>query len=76
MVEMSNKLVSIVIVFGGISDYLQPLLDSLRRQTYHTLEIIAVDNSLNPDFKQKITAFFPDAKLYLSKQNLFYCQAL
>lgn len=76
MVEMSNKLVSIVIVFGGISDYLQPLLDSLRSQTLPASEIIVVDNSLNPDFKQKITAFFPDVKLYLSKQNLFYCQAL
>jgi GT2 family glycosyltransferase len=72
MDKMSNGLVSIVIVTAGVKDYLKSLLDSLSKQTYPVLETIIIDNSLNPGLK----ALPGWVKLYRSKENLFYCQAL
>ena len=76
MKAMSNKLVSIIIVTTGKENYLESCLKSLYAQTYTDFEIIVVDNSLNPDFTNKIRKFNPDIKLYSSPKNLFYCAAL
>ena len=76
MLEMSNRLVSIIIVTTGVRDYLWSCLDSIRKQTYPYLEIIVIDNSLNPNFSRKISEQYPAIKLYSSPRNLFYCEAL
>ncbi len=76
MVEMSNKLVSIVIVTCGIKNYLWPLLDSIKKQTYSDIEIIVIDNSLNSNLSREINECYPGIKLYSSPMNLFYCEAL
>jgi len=73
---MSNKLVSIVIVFGGSQDYIQPLLDSIKLQNYSPVEIAVIDNSAGLDFSQKIAESSPGVKIQTNPKNLFYCQAL
>ena len=76
MAEMSNKLVSIVIVTSGIKDYLYSLLESIKQQTHPCFEITAIDNSMNLDFYQGISKRYPTIKVYQSLKNLFYCGAL
>ena len=74
--QMSNTLVSLVIVTRGLKNYLRLCLDSVLRQTYSSYEIIVIDNSLEPDFGRGIEKDYPGVKLYPSAENLFYCQAL
>lgn len=76
MEGLSNKIVSVVAVTTGVKDYLWSLLDSIKKQTYRYLEIIVIDNSLNPNFNQEINKNFPEIKLYSNPKNLFYCEAL
>ena len=76
MHKLSNKLVSIIIVTRGIKDYLASLLASIKQQTYSNLEIIVIDNSLNPSFNRNIPSHYPNINVYTSSKNLFYCQAL
>jgi len=76
MEAMSNKLVTIIIVTAGKEHYLESCLASLQPQTYSDFEIIVIDNSLNPDFTNKIRKSNPDIKIYSGPKNLFYCEAL
>ena len=76
MLKMSNKLVSIIIVTRGIKDYLASLLASIKQQTCPNLEIIVIDNSLNPNFNRGIPNYYPNINICVSSKNLFYCQAL
>ncbi len=76
MNEMSNRLVSIVIVTAGKNNYIESCLDSVIKQTHPKLEIIAIDNSVNRNFGQDILRRYPNINLYQSQKNLFYCQAL
>ncbi|MGD9015086.1 MAG: glycosyltransferase family 2 protein [Candidatus Omnitrophota bacterium] len=72
----SNEIVSVIVVAGGIKHYLESCLDSLRRQSYNNLEIIVIDNSLNPNFRQDIIRSYPEIRLYSENNNLFYGGAL
>jgi len=76
MKAQSNKTVSVVVVTAGIGGYLKPCLDSIRGQTYPPLETIVIDNSLNPDFAQKIIESYPGIQLYPNSTNLFYSASL
>ena len=76
MPETSNKIVSIIIVTCGVKDYLRSCLDSLRNQTYRSLEIIVIDNSLNQNFSQNIIRYYSEVKIYSESDNLFYTGAL
>lgn len=70
------KLVSIIIVTCGVKNYLRSCLDSIRQQTYKSLEIIVIDNSLNQDFGREIIKSYPEIILYSESRNLFYAGAL
>jgi GT2 family glycosyltransferase len=76
MKARSNEIVSVIVVTCGMHDYLKPCLDSIREQTYPLIEVILVDNSLNPHFSQAISKANPGVKLYSSPKNIFYCRAL
>jgi len=76
MDEMSNRLVSLIIVTAGKNNYIESCLDSVIKQTHPKLEIIAIDNSVNRNFGQDILRRYPNINLYQSQKNLFYCQAL
>lgn len=73
---MSSRLVSIIIVTAGIKNYINSCLDSIKEQTYSTLETLVVDNSFNQNFSQELNECHPNIKLYSSPKNLFYCAAL
>lgn len=45
MDELSNKLVSAVIVTFGIKDYLGRCIDSLKAQSHREIEVVVIDNS-------------------------------
>lgn len=72
----SNKIVSVIIVAGGIKSYLKSCLDSLKNQTYTNLEVIVIDNSLNQNFSREIARCYPRIKLYSEPKNLFYAGSL
>jgi GT2 family glycosyltransferase len=76
MNEASNKIVSAIVVSCGIKDYLIPCLDSLNAQTLAVCEIIVIDNSCHPEFREGILGKYPDINLYSSSRNLSYCDAL
>lgn len=76
MAEMSNELISVLIVAGGKGSYLKTCLDSVGSQTHLALEVIVIDNSLDLGFSRQIRSLYQGIKLYSSLQNLFYCQAL
>ena len=65
-------LVSIVIVTSGSRNYLWNCIDSIKAQSYSEIEVIVIDNSLNPDFSAKIRQSFPFIKLYSNPKNLYY----
>jgi GT2 family glycosyltransferase len=68
----SNILVSIVIVTSGSKNYLNRCIDSVKTQSYPDLEVIVIDNSLDPGFSVKIRESFPFIRLYSNPQNLYY----
>jgi len=76
MKSMSSQLISVVVVTAGIKDYINFCLDSLKKQTFPNLEILVIDNSLNPNFSREIKECHPNIRLYSSPKNLFYCAAL
>ncbi|MFA5199743.1 MAG: glycosyltransferase family 2 protein [Candidatus Omnitrophota bacterium] len=72
---MSNNLkvsVSVVIVTSGSKDYLWHCIDSIKAQNYPEIEVIVIDNSLDPNFPAKIRQSFPFISLYSNPQNLYY----
>jgi GT2 family glycosyltransferase len=69
-------LVSIIIPTVGAKDYLSHCLDSIRAQTYPKIEVIVIDNSLNQTLRRRLSASYPEVKIYPNQENLFYCQAL
>jgi len=71
-----NKPVSIIIVTSGAKDYLHSCLGSVKRQSHPDLEVIVIDNSLDPDFSVGIRASFPFIKLYSTPRNLYYGPSL
>lgn len=76
MEDRSNKIVSVIIATCAAQDYLKHCLESLKAQTRPAQETIVIDNSLNPDFNQKITQGYPYVKLYVSPKQLSYCESL
>ncbi len=76
MQELSNKIVSVIVVTSGVKDYLRFCLDSLGKQTHTRLEIIVIDNSCNRNLSRDISDSFPAVRLYSSPENLSYCESL
>jgi GT2 family glycosyltransferase len=72
----SNKIVSVIVVTIGVGNHLKECLDSLKAQTYPDREIIIIDNSTRADLGRELAGADPQIKLYSSRVNLFYCQAL
>jgi GT2 family glycosyltransferase len=72
----SEITVSVIIVTVKAKDYIRLCLDSLLAQSHLPLEIIVMDNSLNPEFAGKLKRMYPSVKIYSSESNLFYTGAL
>ncbi len=76
MRNSSNEIVSVIIATRNIGGYLFLCLDSLKRQSYQTLEIIVIDNTLDHEFSKKVVKEHPEAKLYSSANALSYCESI
>ena len=73
---MSNRLVSVIIITKGKDKYLFSCLDSLKKQDYRAIEVMVIDNSLNPDFAKKLIRHYPNIKLYSASPDLSYCGSM
>ena len=70
---MENKYkgkISIVTVNYNGKEYLKPLLDSLKLQTYPNFEIIFVDNASTDDSVNFVKKNYPAVKIVRKKKNL------
>lgn len=76
MGNVSNGIVSVIIVAGGSKEYLKSCLDSVIKQTYEKKEIAVIDNSLDPDFSREFSKAYQGVRFLPSQSNLFYCEAL
>lgn len=76
MPDTSNRIISVIIVTCGKRDYLLACLDSLAHQLYKGLEIILIDNSRSTALENEISRLYPQVRILLSEENLFYAQAL
>lgn len=72
MKSSSSILVSIIIITSGSKNYLWHCINSIKAQSYPDLEVIVIDNSLNPDSSAKIRESFPFIRLYSNPKNLYY----
>ena len=73
---MSNKIVSIIVVAAGTKSHLKSCLDSIKEQSYTSVETIVIDNSLSNDFYNEFSDSYPGARLYPGQESLSYCAAL
>ncbi len=71
-----DRLVSVIIVNGGVKDYLLDCLKSVKAQSYTCLEVIVIDNSLKPQLSQRLCLNFPWVQFYYESKNLFYSNSL
>ncbi|MGA2775319.1 MAG: glycosyltransferase family 2 protein [Candidatus Omnitrophota bacterium] len=69
-------LVSIVVVTNGAREYWQACLEALARQTYNTIEVILVDNSLHSGLSLEVKSKYPHVAYYSETRNLFYASGL
>lgn len=75
MNKNTNPLVSIIIpVYNGVH-YLEPLLNSLKKQTYSNIEIIAIDNNSSDNSMGLLKKYQNQLKIIQNKKNLGYCIA-
>jgi len=71
-----NDLVSVIIPTCGNRDYFVSCLESLARQAIGLLEVIVINNSLDPELSAKVQKLYPAAKIILPGRNLFYGRSL
>ena len=72
----SNKIVSVIVVTCGKAALLKDCLDSLKAQSFLSLEMIVIDNSTDAEFAKSIRSSYPLVQIHSNPKNLFYCQAL
>ncbi|MFA5410927.1 MAG: glycosyltransferase family 2 protein [Candidatus Omnitrophota bacterium] len=73
---MSNQLVSAIIVTAGVNGYLGSCLGSLKAQTYPSLEIIVIDNTIEHNSVSELCRSYPGIRLFSNRKDLLYCEAL
>jgi len=76
MEDRLNRLVSVIIVNGGVKEYLLDCLKSVKDQSYSYIQTIVIDNSLKPQFSEDMRQNFPWAQFYSESTNLFYSNSL
>jgi len=69
---MHNSLVSVIIPTCGCKDYFISCLESLRRQTCPSAEVILVNNSRDGALEQKAREIYPGIKIITPDRNLYY----
>ncbi|MBU9888716.1 MAG: glycosyltransferase [Candidatus Omnitrophica bacterium] len=73
---MTEALVSVIVPTCGIRDHYIPCLNALSRQTHQPLEMIVVNNALDPALTRKVKEICPSATVHVPPQNLYYGPAI
>ncbi len=68
--------VSVIIVTVAKYGYIRECLNSIKGQSHPPREIIVIDNSLKEQSAEVVLSCCPQAKVYSSPTNLYYCQGL
>lgn len=74
MSEVSNPLVSIIILNYNAGQFLLDCVESVFKTNYNNLEIIVVDNASKDQSHLKCKEKFTEIKLVENKENLGYCE--
>ncbi len=61
MANDPEKLVSVVVVTCGVADYISDCLNSLKLQSHKNIEVVVIENSVNPSLLPRIKEVFPGA---------------
>ena len=67
-----EELVSVIVITYNGAKYIRRCLESIQRQTYSRIEIIAVDNDSSDNTADLIRKSFPDVLLFRMKKNRHY----
>ena len=67
-----EELVSVIVITYNGAKYIRRCLESIQRQTYSRIEIIAVDNDSSDNTADLIRKSFPDVHLFRMKKNRHY----
>lgn len=76
MKDTSNKIVNVIIVTAGVNDYVISCVESLKKQTHSKIEISVIDNSLNPQIRDRFLYIYPRGKIYPQEKKMTYCEAM
>lgn len=71
-----NGLVSVVVPTCGVKNYFISCLNALSKQTYRPLEVIVINNALDPDLSRKVQNILSSAVVHTPSQNLYYGPAI
>ena len=71
-----NDLVSVVIVNFNGEKFIADCLDSLRKQTHKSKEVLVWDNNSSDNSLSTIREKFPEAKVMKSKKNVLFAKAV
>ena len=74
--EKNKIAVSVVIPNWNGKGYLEPCLDSLRKQSFRNFEIIVVDNGSKDESIRLIETKYPEVRLIKLKTNEGFCRAV
>src|SRR5260370_33840495 len=69
---VSSKLVSVVVVCSNAKQHLPACLESLHRQNYPDVEVIAVDNGSTDGSREYIETAHPLGRIHATRANLGY----
>lgn len=70
------KETSVIVVTAGCWEYIDRCLASLKAQSLGPSEVIVVDNSADPLFKEKLLTAHPFVRVFSNPSNLYYCSSL
>ena len=70
--SVDKELVSVIVITHNGNKYVKTCLESLYRQTYRNIEIIAVDNASKDNTVEKIRKHFSDVRLITLNRNRHY----
>ncbi len=69
-------MISVIIVTAGMNGLWKDCLASVSVQSYRALQVIVIDNTPDPEFRNKALSFNPSIILHKTEKQLSYSEAL
>lgn len=70
------KKTSVIVVTAGCWEYIDRCLVSVKAQSLEPSEVIVIDNSADPFFKERLSNAHPPVRVCSNPSNLYYCPSL